>query len=147
MKMSKKIGWALAFSALMAAVPMSASADRHDGARSNHGRWHGDIRSFHSHDMPRWRGGNWHHGTHDGHFGWWWVVGGLWYFYPQPIYPYPDPYTPPVTVIQQSMPATPQSQAQNWYYCESAKSYYPYVPSCPEGWKMVPATPPGVPAQ
>ena len=29
-------------------------------------------------------------------FGWWRVVGGLWYWYPTPIYPYPDPYTPPV---------------------------------------------------
>jgi len=162
MNITKKISWALAFSALMAAAPMSANADRHDdgrrdGGRHDHGRnWHGDIRVFHARDFPRWRAGHWRHGRHEGRLGWWWVVAGVWYFYPQPVYPYPDPYTPPVVVIQQTTPpAQPPAsgpgalspQAQNWYYCESAKSYYPYVPSCPEGWKMVPATPPGVPAQ
>jgi len=29
-----------------------------------------------------------------------------------------------------------------WYYCDSAKAYYPYVPECKEGWREVPATPP-----
>jgi hypothetical protein len=29
-----------------------------------------------------------------------------------------------------------------WYYCESAKGYYPYVSQCKEDWKVVPATPP-----
>ena len=29
-----------------------------------------------------------------------------------------------------------------WSYCGSAKSYYPYVSECPEGWRAVPATPP-----
>ena len=124
---------------------------RNDGARHDGGRhWNGNIREFHTRDLPRWRAGYWHHGVHADRLGWWWVIGGLWYFYPQPVYPYPDPYTPPVVVIQQTPPAvssTPAPQAQNWYYCASAKGYYPYVPSCPEGWEMVPATPPGVPAQ
>jgi hypothetical protein len=26
-----------------------------------------------------------------------------------------------------------------WYYCPSARAYYPNVPSCPEAWLMVPA--------
>jgi hypothetical protein len=38
--------------------------------------------------------------------------------------------------------APPPPAAGNWYYCESSKTYYPYVGSCPEGWKTVAATPP-----
>jgi hypothetical protein len=87
-----------------------------------------------------WRGGRWHHGWHDDHFGWWWIVGGLWYFYPQPVYPYPDPYAPPVVVTQ---PPPAAASPQVWYYCDSARGYYPYVPSCPGGWRTVPAVPPG----
>jgi hypothetical protein len=131
---------------------------------AEHGReraWHGgDIRHFEARDMGHWRDGRWRHGWHDGHLGWWWVVGGFWYFYPAPIYPYPDPYTPPVVVeqappavvIQQAPPAAPSSaQApatpppQVWHYCEASKSYYPYVASCPGGWKQVPVTPADVP--
>jgi len=38
---------------------------------------------------------------------------------------------------------TPGAQAPAvWYYCDSAKGYYPYVNQCPEGWRSVPATPP-----
>jgi hypothetical protein len=73
----------------------------------------------------------------------------MWYFYPSPVYPYPDPYTPPVVVINQQPPAAaPQASPQTqptvplWYYCDSAKAYYPYVPSCPEAWRPVPAQPP-----
>jgi hypothetical protein len=29
-----------------------------------------------------------------------------------------------------------------WYYCDSAQAYYPYVATCPEGWRAVPASPP-----
>jgi hypothetical protein len=32
-----------------------------------------------------WDGGRWHHEVHNGRDGWWWDVGGVWYFYPQPI--------------------------------------------------------------
>lgn len=30
-----------------------------------------------------WQGGRWHHEMHDGRMGWWWDVGGVWYFYPE----------------------------------------------------------------
>ena len=30
-----------------------------------------------------WEGGRWHHEVHDGRDGWWWDVGGVWYYYPQ----------------------------------------------------------------
>lgn len=123
---------------------------------------HGDIRHFRSHDLHRWSGGRWVHGRHDGYLGWWWVVAGIWYFYPSPVYPYPDPYIPPVVVeqqppaiIQQAPPAATPSQPsaaaaptpQYWYYCEPAGAYYPYVAACPSGWKKVPATPPDAPQQ
>jgi len=75
-----------------------------------------------------WRAGHWFHGEHLGRLGWWWVVGDGWYFYPAPLYPYPDPYIPPAVV---------PSSADHWYYCPSARAYYPYVTECPEGWKPV----------
>ncbi len=120
----------------------------HRGVRG----WGGerDIRHFETRHLPVWRSGAWHHGRYGGRLGWWWVVAGTWYFYPEPIYPYPDPYTPPYVVVQSTpgtaAPAVP-APAQNWYYCEASKSYYPYVSSCPAGWKAVPATPPGPPAK
>jgi hypothetical protein len=32
-----------------------------------------------------WEGGQWRHEAHNGRYGWWWDVGGAWYFYPQPM--------------------------------------------------------------
>jgi hypothetical protein len=104
-------------------------------------RWHGDIRRFHQRDVLVWRGGHWVHGSHFHRSGWWWVVGGIWYFYPVPVYPYPDPYVPPV-VIQSPPVVQAQPQAQTWYYCDDPAGYYPYVPECRTEWKAVPATPP-----
>jgi hypothetical protein len=105
--------------------------------------WHGDIRRFHEHDWNVWRGGHWTHGRHDGRMGWWWVTGGLWYFYPSPVYPYPSPWEPPpVTLVSPPAGMAPPPPAtQYWYYCEASNSYYPYVATCPAGWKQVPATP------
>jgi hypothetical protein len=124
--------------ALAAALPGTALADRH---------WHGgEMHRFHEHDLGRWQGGNWHHGHHLGRLGWWWVVGGMWYFYSEPVYPYPDPYTPPVVVVPAPAPSqtvvTPApASVQYWYYCDASKTYYPYVATCPGGWRQVPATP------
>jgi hypothetical protein len=136
------VTWAGAVAVTMAFVQPSW-ADRDDF------RWHGHIERFHEHDWDMWRGGVWRHEYHDGRWGWWWTVGPTWYYYPQPVYPYPNPYEPPVAVIVQPKPATPAPpppQPQNWYYCESARGYYPYVPSCPSGWRAVPATPGTPPA-
>jgi len=143
---------------IMMATSLPVLADRGEERRGEerHGEmrhWEGrEIHRFGERDFEIWRGGRWYHGRHEGRRGWWWVAAGIWYFYPSPVYPYPDPYTPPVTVIQQApvmvapqAPAPVQVQAQppaqNWYYCESAKAYYPYVASCAEGWKSVPAQP------
>lgn len=162
MKVSLAAAGALLLAALIGVAPMTANADRERGFRahpqqghSQQGRpqqghrvgpshsWHGDIRAFPRHDFPRWRSGYWYHGSHGGRIGWWWVVGpSLWYYYPTPVYPYPDPYVPPV-VADLNMPPPPQY----WYFCDSAKTYYPYVQSCPEGWKTVPVTPEDVPEE
>lgn len=32
-----------------------------------------------------WEGGHWRHEIHDGRDGWWWDVGGVWYWYPQRV--------------------------------------------------------------
>jgi hypothetical protein len=47
------------------------------------------------------------------------------------------PPAPPPT----SAPA-PQPSSGTWYYCASTNSYYPYVATCNEGWKPVPASAP-----
>lgn len=150
---------ALAVAVLVAtSMPARAEHDeRHSGEGrhgGNRGGWHGDIRHFDKHDFPTWRAGRWRHTRHDGRLGWWWIAAGVWYFYPQPVYPYPDPYMPPVVVVQPTpapvpQPVAPAAQpdAPSWYYCEARRGYYPYVPNCPSGWKVVPATPPDVPAQ
>ncbi|WP_206955882.1 hypothetical protein [Trinickia acidisoli] len=91
------------------------------------GVYRGDIHRFNDQDAHVWRGGRWHHSHHGGRFGWWWVVGGLWYFYPQPVYPYPNPL----------VPGDVAGTGQYWYYCQSAGQYYPYVTYCPEGWQAV----------
>jgi len=128
-----------------------------------HDRWAGDIHHFHDRDFARWRAGRWYHGWNGGRYTWWWIAGGVWYPYPAPIRPYPDPYQPPVVVIQQ--PPQPQQYvqqpdpdanvtstaplrpppapaAQYWYHCDNPAGYYPYVPQCQGGWQKVPASPP-----
>lgn len=105
--------------------------------------WRGDIHHFHEHDWNLWRAGHWTHGRHDGRLGWWWVAGGLWYFYPSPVYPYPSPWEPPaVTIVSPPAGSAPPPPATDvWYFCAASNAYYPYVVSCPAGWKAVPATP------
>ena len=54
---------------------------------------------------------------------------------------YPAPPAPPV-IVQQPPPVYTEPPAPTyWYYCPSARAYYPYVSSCPEPWVPVPATP------
>lgn len=52
----------------------------------------------------------------------------------------PPPAAAPAPAVEQPPAAAPGG---TWYYCESAKAYYPYVRECAEGWRAVPATPPG----
>jgi len=129
----------------LAALNVSSAADaqRRPGRQPHPNQWRGDIARFHEHDWHVWRGGHWTHGRHEGRLGWWWVAGGLWYFYPVPVYPYPNPWEPPPVVIVNppADSAPPPPPPQYWYYCEASRAYYPYVATCPGGWKQVPATP------
>jgi hypothetical protein len=165
---------------LVAALALPALAEERDHDRDRHGG-HGEFhdrhprdfrgRDFHhfdDHERTIWIGGRWHHDWHDGRYGWWWDLGDVWYFYPEPIYPYPTyvtseayiepvppppaimvapppPPPPPAPVIVQA-PAPPPPPApagapapQFWYYCDAAQAYYPYVSNCPGPWRQVAA--------
>jgi hypothetical protein len=136
----RKIQFTAGVLGAMALLSISSGPALADGPRHWRG---GEMHQFHRHDLGVWRGGYWHQGRHGGRFGWWWVVAGAWYFYPQPVYPYPDPYTPPVVVVPSEVPVEPAvPPVQYWYYCDAARAYYPYVANCPDGWRPVPAVAP-----
>ena len=93
-------------------------------------------------------GYTWHHWRGGVYVG----VGPYWG--PYPYYYYPPPYyvyRPPTVVVEEppvyverppaapaAPPAHPAAASSYWYYCSSAKGYYPTVPSCPEEWVKVP---------
>jgi hypothetical protein len=116
-------------------------------ALAQHRDYHGrDYGHFSHDDQLRWRGGRWIHDWHDGRFGWWWFTDGYWYFYPQPIYPYPT-YVPPVVEAPPPAPPPPAAASQYWYYCDNPAGYYPYVASCATPWRPVAPTPAPQPPQ
>lgn len=137
-------------SVLLALLAAPALAQEHRHGHGDHGRqwhgdrgarWHGDIRHFRQHDFGYWRHGRWINGYHGGRRGWWWVVGPSWYWYAAPVYPYPDPYLPPLAVAP-VVPAAPAAPAPSyWYWCPDSRQYYPYVAECPSPWQQVPARP------
>lgn len=78
----------------------------------------------------------------------WWPY-PYWYYPPPPYYVYSPPpvivQEPPVYIQQPpppppapELPPTPQAY---WYYCPSARGYYPSVPTCAEAWIRVPPRP------
>jgi len=75
----------------------------------------------------------------------WW---GPYPYWRHPYWPYaPYAYYPPPVIVTEppvyiQRPAAPEPAAAGyWYYCESAKAYYPTVPECPEPWIRVPPRP------
>lgn len=71
--------------------------------------------------------------------------------YSYPSYYYPE--SPPVVIVgppsqiispDRTTVVTPTNPppVANWYYCDSAKGYYPNVTQCPEPWRVIPAIPP-----
>lgn len=68
--------------------------DRHEREEHREARHdfrsHHDYRHFTDDERTMWRGGAWRHERYQGRLGWWWVVGGMRYFYAQPVYPYPQ---------------------------------------------------------
>lgn len=75
------------------------------------------------------------------------IYGPAPYYYP-PYYYYPYYYEPPpayyypAPALQAPAQAPAAPAEPSWYYCESARGYYPYVRECPGGWQRVPAAPP-----
>lgn len=55
------------------------------------------------------------------------------------------PAAVPAPVAQASQQAPVAQSNATWYYCDSAKAYYPYAATCKEGWKAVPASAPPTP--
>src|SRR5215831_5841780 len=53
-----------------------------------------------------WRDGRWHHALRNGRNGWWWDVGGIWYFYSEQIEGPPD-YVSDVEVAADDVIAAP----------------------------------------
>jgi hypothetical protein len=93
------IGLAAALALAQPSLAAKDGGERAEATGGSHGDSHGDWRrphfgerrSFDDHDWTLWRGGHWAHEHHDGRLGWWWVAGDDWFFYPDPVYPYPDP--------------------------------------------------------
>ncbi len=157
------VGLLVAFNVLTASLTR-AEEFRHD--HHEHPFREHDVRRFRPHELELWRRGVWRQEWHEGRFGWWWAVGGIWYFYERPIYPYPMVvanvmYVPPVTVVTPGYPAQvmappvspqgttvvaplapPVPTTQLYYYCDSARGYYPAVAQCPQPWRRVPLMPP-----
>lgn len=100
-------------------------------------------------------GSAWAGGRYYGGVGIYMGPGAFWGppLYPRPFY-YPSPYgygpyyaPAPVVVVpptqqvyieQHSEPVEPVHENRRfWYYCDDARSYYPYVKECPGGWQKV----------
>ena len=132
--------------------------DRGGHGFAGHGEHGRDFHHFGAHDWHHmndydrrmWRGGSWVQESFNGMYGWWWMVGGMRYFYPQPIYPYPTVVAttmfegPGVAVVPvATAPVTPAqmtytpAQQQVRYYCPGV-GYAPQVQSCPGGWVTKP---------
>jgi len=78
----------VALASILVAPPFSALAQRERGPPRLEGRrWQAPIPVRPQAVRPvyrgqlAWRNGRWHQAQRNGRFGWWWDVGGYWYFY------------------------------------------------------------------
>ncbi len=138
----------------------------HGFAGNNGHYWGGGYGGYRGGWGGGWGGRPWYRG--DWGWGGWgfgmglgtaWALSDPWLYNP---YPWGAGYygygaASPTVVVNQA-PVSPQGTTylgstqqaappQSWFYCDSAKGYYPYVPQCPEPWRAVPATPPGAISQ
>jgi hypothetical protein len=119
-----------------------------------HGGYHGGGWYGGGYHGGGWYGGGW--GWHGGWSGtvvvgggpWWWGYPYAYpYAYPYPYYappyayPYPSVSLQGPSVYVQQPPAPAAGSEAYWYYCASAKAYYPKVAKCSEAWIKVPSTP------
>jgi hypothetical protein len=82
--------------------PAHAQHARHVPRQDFHGR---DFHHFAPRERAHWRGGHWVQDWHGGRYAWWWIVDGYWYFYPEPMYPFPT-YIPPAVIMQRPPAST-----------------------------------------
>ncbi len=132
---------------------------RGGGWRGGWGGWRGGDGWRGGWGGDGWRGG-WGEGWGWGGFGLGLGLGyGAWawndplFYDPYPLgYPVYSAPVAPTVVVSQPLTAqdttyvAPQddySAPSEWFYCDSAKGYYPYVKDCPEPWRAVPSVPPG----
>ena len=78
-----------------------------------------------------WRNGRWRQAERDGRFGWWWDVGGVWYFYPEQTEGPPD-YVSDVVVADDAPaapapPLPPPQPKQAFYYHPGDLKGVPYA--------------------
>jgi hypothetical protein len=83
--------------------------------------------AYHGH--VAWQGGHWRHEIHDGRDGWWWDVGGAWYFYPQQM-DGPPAYVSDVEAIDDS--AGPDEHPDTAGYAPPPGAYAPPPPPPPD---------------
>ena len=122
-----------------------------------HGGYHHEFHHFGAHDWHHmsaydrrmWRGGRWRHEWYNGQYGYWWFVGGAWYFYGAvaPVSLYPEVVveptiiaepTPTVQVVTPTPRIVVQPQVKMKYYCSDPPGYAPYVQNCNSAWQSVP---------
>jgi hypothetical protein len=104
-----------------------------------------DVRHFDRADMARWRGGNWNNTCFAGRCGWWWLAAGTWYYYNQPVYPYPL-IVPETTYVEPDLSDSDAPAAmvvapppKFRYYCSNPAGYYPQVPNCNGQYQEIPS--------
>jgi hypothetical protein len=103
-----------------------------------------NVAHFNVQDRAMWTHGQWRHTSHNGRNGWWWYTNGAWFFYDEPIYPYPDSVSDQYS-FDDDYADTPDQAGPSpyvWYYCNNPPGYYPYIQSCRGPWQPVTPTPP-----
>jgi hypothetical protein len=133
--------------------------------------WHGGARPWGPAWRPGWGWGGWGWGWNGWGWGtgwgpgWGWGVGwnpgwgwgpGFWGWgagapvvvATSTIPVWAPPFEPTVYVEREraatEVPPAPAAE-QWWYWCTSARGYYPYVGACPEGWQRVAPQVPSAP--
>jgi hypothetical protein len=85
-----------------------------------------------------WENGRWHHTARNGRLGWWWDVGGVWYYYPGPVEG-PPSYVSDIEVPDETASPSPPSSSQpsnnprqTFYYPPGSLTgtSYPTVTEC-----------------
>jgi hypothetical protein len=105
------------------------------GQRVVHGNVRGNFptRNFGGHPYHgrlAWEGGRWRHETYNGRYGWWWDVGGVWYFYPQQM-DGPPAYVSDVEVMDAAAADDDAPVDPGPGYPPPAAAYYPPPPPPP----------------